>query len=278
MSRFSQLIAAAIAAALLWCAPAYAAPSRVQGGCDSGHPMMVNFDGGTGNTTGIVTLGAAVGNGNTLVGGFGGNTSAAAMTIISVTDDKGNSYNTESVVGATTVAFMSAFSLSNITNGPSIITIVVTSTGSTPVSLGCVIDEFSGTATASTDERDVHGGQDQASPGTGTNGVTSGPFTTTVNGDLLYNATMNHNFFGNATLTPGTTTNASYSAGVTSAFSAFSNLQLNSAWAVQSADGSGTAATWTQSQNDVRDTFLISIKAASGAGATSRSTLLGVGP
>lgn len=230
--------------------------ARVQGlGSNNG-----SFNGT--NTTITVTLGAAVASGNTICGGFVGS-GPATLTVVSLTDDKGNSYNVETQVGNGSSINAAAFSRTNITNGPTVWTLVVAGA----VGMTLIVDEFSGTSTTSTDERDgsAHGGQNQASPGTGTNGVTSGSFTTSTNGDLLYGSTTNDTSLGNATLTAGTTTNASYTAATTSPFTAFSNLQMNSEWAEQSAASASTAATWTQSQNDARQTFLIAIKPAAGA-------------
>lgn len=252
--------------ALLQCI-AIAAPTRVQGlGSNNG-----SFDGT--NTTITVTLGAAVTSGDTISGGLGAiSGSTPPFTLVSLTDDKGNTYNLETQVGDGAAISMLSFSRSNVTNGPTIFTAVISGTWVTSL----IVDEFSGVSASTTDARDgaAHGGQFQASPGTGSNGVTSGSFTTSTSGDLLYNITMNNNNFGNATLTPGTTTNASYSAGTTGPFAAFTNLQMNSAWAVQSASGAATAATWTQSQNDARETFLIAIKPAAGGGATCGARLM----
>lgn len=254
-----------------------ATPARIQGTGDTAHAMGVSYD-GVNTTTGTLTFPAAVGSGNTVVGTLGGSLSAAG-TVVSVVDDKGNTYNIETAVGVAAQFIATSFSRSNITNAPTILTITVTSTGNA-VGLNAVAEEWSGILTAATDERDgtAHGCAFQTSPGTGTNGVTSGPFTTTASGDLLYTGTINNNIFGNLVLTPGTTTSATYAAGITSAFTAFSNLQINSAWATQSTAGASTAGNWTQTQNDARETCMIAIKAsAAGPSGGTKRSLTGVG-
>jgi hypothetical protein len=89
-----------------------------------------------------------------------------AGTLTSVTDNKGNTYNKETSVLDTTDSLNSAaFSRTNITNAPT----VITANFSAGVTFRQIlVDEFSGGSTASTDERDgaAHGGQFQGNPGT----------------------------------------------------------------------------------------------------------------
>lgn len=140
--------------------------------------------GGSGATI-TLTFGSAISSGSTVCGG---GQFASSTTLTSVTDDKSNTYNVETNITASgQTAF--AFSLGNITNGPTTITITL---GASSGFNSAVADEYSG-ALAASDPRDVHGGQTQNTPGTGADAYTSGNFTTTTNGDLLYGFTVTTN-------------------------------------------------------------------------------------
>jgi hypothetical protein len=205
-----------------------------------------------------VTLTAAVTSGNAICGMVGHD---SAATLTSVTDDKSNTYNLEtSVVDTTNSERVTAFSLGNITNGPSTITANISS------SVGArslIADEFSGILAAS-NPRDstAHGGLWNSSPGTGANGVTSGTFTTATNGDLLYGATANDSGDDTGTLTAGTTSGSFALTGTSSLTSSNACSMLKSEWCAQTTAGAGTAATFTQSVNVSRVTFLVALKAA----------------
>ncbi len=136
--------------------------------------------------TSLAASGAVVGSGNTVIGSFSIDSSGGG-DIVSVTDDKGNTYTVvDNVNDAANVQRFCSFVLGNIANGPSTIT-----AGSTSKSFRTVTwEEISGVAALS-DPRDGHGGQLQTAPGTSSNGVTSGSVTTTVNGDLIWGATCN---------------------------------------------------------------------------------------
>jgi hypothetical protein len=82
------------------------------------------------------------------------------------------------------------FVLGNIINGPK--TVTVNLSPASGGSLGLIVDEYSG-AQAAADPRDGHAGQLQASA----TAATSGNFTTTVSGNLIYGASCNTN---NATM------------------------------------------------------------------------------
>lgn len=225
-------------------------------------------------TTLAVTLTSAVASGNTVCGSVCYGTTT---TLTSVTDDKGNTYNLETGVSDTTNGQRTTgFSLSNITNGPKTITATMTSgVGATSL----VADEFSGCGTGSTDQRDssAHGAQWQTSPGTGANGVSSGPFTTVTNGDLLYGATSNDTGDDTGTLTAGTTTNATFALTSTSSgTSSGTCAMIKSVWASQSTAGASTAATLTQSVNVARVTVLIAVKPFVAGAAVGPVKLSGV--
>lgn len=213
-------------------------------------------------TTMSVTI-SAVGSGNFICGGvtFDG----GGPTLTSVTDDKGNTYNAETtVIDTLNGQAFAPFSRNNITNGP----VTITANFSSPVSFKKIlVDEFSGGSTASTDERDgsAHGGQFQILPGTATDGITSGTFTTATNGDLLYGIALGAlaTGFGTPVLASNGT---GFSTGTQDATDGGNFVQ--SEFRTQATAGSGTAATFTQAANDPRVTFLIAIKPAAGAADT----------
>lgn len=209
---------------------------------------------GSGSTI-VLTFTNPVGTGNTVCGGFSFN----STTLTSVTDDKGNTYNTETLI-TSAGASCYAFSLGNITNGPKIITITLAANsgfGNTSVA-----DEYSGTAALS-DPRDVHGGQAQSSVGTTTDAVSSGSFTTTANGDLIYGVTICTNSANLCAAGTGFTGRSSDTGG-----------GAVSEDLVQSSAGS-IAATFTNSQaGDFFATFLLAIKAASGTAPAPVLTLM----
>src|SRR6185312_3488206 len=132
-----------------------------------------------------VTLGSAVGSGNCVVGAVTRNDNEAVVTI---TDDKGNTYtNLDQVHDASTGYYVTSFVLGNIINGP--VTITATFGGSEGFRT-IAVDEYSGVSVVS-NPNDGHAGQLQAAPGTGTDAVTSGAFTTTANGNLIWSCTTN---------------------------------------------------------------------------------------
>ncbi len=111
----------------------------------------------------------------------------------------------------------------------------------------------------------------QATPGTGANGVSSGPFTTVVNGDLLYGVTVNTGVgddVGAPPLVAGTTSAAMALTGSTSGISGNTCAMIKSEWGVQTTAGASTVATFTQNSAAARITFLIALKAAAGAADT----------
>jgi hypothetical protein len=206
-------------------------------------------------STVAVTI-SAVASGNAVLGVVSW---VGAGTLTSVTDDKGNTYNKETSVLDTTDALNSAaFSRTNITNAPT----VITANFSAGVTFRQIlVDEFSGGSTASTDERDgaAHGGQFQANPGTAANGITSGTFTTATNGDLIWGACVD----GAGTLALATN-GTSFSTGTQ--FNA-TDYASQTEFRTQATAGAGTAATFTQAADVPRTTFMVAIKPAAGAGS-----------
>lgn len=224
--------------------------ARVQGNVSTESP--------TGSATKSVTFGAAVGSSNAVLGLVSwDNTGGNSLT--SVTDDKGNTYNLETlVVDTINNQRNQAFSRTNITNAP----ITVTANFAASIGFAAILaDEFSGASVASTDERDgsAHGGQTQAAPGTGADAITSGTFTTATDGNLLYGAVM----VGNGLTPPSSGTG--FSTGISASLTDYA---VASEYRTQTTAGSGTAATFTQAANKDNTTFLISLKPAVTAGIT----------
>ncbi len=207
-------------------------------------------------TTKSVTL-SAIGNGNCVLGAINYDLTGS-VTVTSIDDDKGNTYNLEGPVDDSPDGGRSyAFSRTNITNAPTVITAHLSASIGF---VGIAADEFSGSSTTSSDERDgtAHGGQFQATPGTGTDAVTSGNFTTSTNGDLLYGVSFNNGAGNNPASGTG------FTAGVAGSFPAYGFL---SEYKTQATAGSGTATTFTAATNTGHTTFLIAIK-PSGAAVT----------
>lgn len=199
------------------------------------------------------TLGAAVGSGSDVLGMVSWD--STGVTLSSVTDDKGNTYALEATV--TNVADgqnYAAYSRTNITNAP----ITITANFSAGVDFRAVTaEEFSGGSTASTDERDGHTGQYQGTPGTGTDAVTSGNITTSVNGDLIWSGVGSRA----ADSSPAIGTSFTNGSGMQN------NLRINTEYRTQSTAGS-VAGTWTQSPTPGGvSTFVIALKPSGGVAA-----------
>ena len=163
---------------MLILAPAAAPPgiAYVQGIC------------GTGSTTAApkAIFGAPVGAGNTVIGASVGN----AAVVNSVTDDKGNTYQLLNYYnGSLGTPTMQTFVCTNITNGPTTITVTQTSS----VYAQVAVLEYSGVASI-----DQHAINYQASPGTGTDGITSGSVTTTQNNEQIVGLSSSANGHANA--------------------------------------------------------------------------------
>lgn len=183
----------------------------------------ITQNGNTGLNACDVTLAAPVGNGNMLCVMVGWLSSTSTFT---VTDDKGNTYTQVNRVTGGGYGWASFYCL-NITNAPT----VITGNNSIFDTFGMtLVDEFSGVLSAAALD-----GSNMTNNVTGTNttdGVTSGNYTTTANGNLLYGATVNLN--GAGTLVKGTGFSQCQISGV----------DFNSEYRVQASAGL-TASTFT---------------------------------
>jgi hypothetical protein len=93
----------------------------------------------------------------------------------------------------------------NIQNGPRTYTATI---GAANTYLTILVDTFTGIATSGA--LDGHATNSQSPPGTGTDAITSGSFTTTTAGDLIWGVTMNSTG-GNASTGTGFTTGQVFS-------------------------------------------------------------------
>jgi hypothetical protein len=145
----------------------------------------------------------------------------AATGSITVADDKGNTYTQIGTNAGLAGVIFSYFYAVNVTNAPKTFT-MTTSSGTYP---GILVAEVANIAAVS--PLDGHADQYQATPGTGTDALTSGSFTTTANGDFIYGVCA----FGN-TIKGGT---------------GFNELQgqIVSEWQIQTTAGA-IASTFTQ--------------------------------
>ncbi len=137
-----------------------------------------------------VTLPGIVASGDTVAGAV----DCACTTGVTVTDDKSNSYT---VIGPNTTlggVHYWQFYAQNITNAPQ--TITATLTSSVGTFWGIVTDELVNVKSPIDGSSITY-----TSAATGANGVTSGAFTTTLNGDFIYGTTS---IYDVATIQPGT--------------------------------------------------------------------------
>ena len=219
-------------------------------------------------TTLAATFGAAVGSGGAVCGGFTFDTGA---TLTSVKDDKNNTYNTETVLqDGVSGQQCVAFSLGNITNAPTIITATISPA---VAFLAMVVDEYSAIL-ATADPRDVHGGQIQDGiahplPGTGTDGISSGSFTTGTNGDLIYGVTFDTS--STILATAGTGYTSETTSNVASTPPTLSEDKT------QTTAGSVAATFMEAGGNANAITFLIALKPVVAGARASTLPLMGVG-
>lgn len=200
----------------------------------------------------ITATGSVVGAGNTVVGTVSWD-SLGGTTLLSVKDDKLNTYTIkDTVVDSVNNQSNASFILGNITNGPNALTATTNSANVNGAFLTIIWDEYSG-ASAVSDPSDGHTGQKQATPGTGTDAVTSGNVTTTVNGDLIYGGTYN----------TSTGTLASAGSGFASRTSDTSGAPGITEDKTQTTAGS-VASTFTINPSAACVTFIIAIKPSSG--------------
>lgn len=212
---------------------------------------------GGGASTATMTLSGAAASGSTIVGCYSWDNSTS-VTITSVTDNASNTYNLETkLLDTTDGQNFQCFSLSNINNGPTIITVHLSASVGGQSGL---IEAWTGAA-AVADARSTggHGGQYQGSVGTGANAVSSGSFTPADNGCLIWGATGNTQATG-ATDTAGT----GFAIGTHNAGTTGSTASLTTEFQTQGTAAS-IAATFTQSVTSQRCNSMIAFKPAGGA-------------
>lgn len=203
-----------------------------------------------------VTLGAAVGNGNCLIVTVIGGTS------VTVTDNKSNTYTlAQSTNNSSLGVSCNTYICSNITNGPTTITVNESASNSMTV----IVDEIHNSAGAiSSSPLDVAGGAAQSNINSGSNVISSGSITTTANGDLIYGVTMSYETVTQVAPTAGTGftqifSNASIGGGLP--------VGIGSEFKTQSSAGSATATFSLASSNGFYPTTnVISLEAPSGGG------------
>lgn len=230
-------------------------PACTGGGSSTSTPRHVQQVIGSRNAAATPTVSAtfsspvAAGDG---VLGFVTYDTGTGEAVSSVKDDKGNSYTVVKNINDTSFNQANAtFYGQNLTNGP--VTVTVTFSVNQPGSSAQVsLDEFAGIAAL-----DVTAAADQASPGTGANGISSGNATTTVNGDLLYGTTTQATTAGGFPV---------YSAGTSFTLAnntngSSSSIGMGSEYQVQ-ANAGAVAATFTQSVNNAALTVLAAVKAS----------------
>lgn len=201
----------------------------------------------TAATSITATFGAPVTSGNCVAGAVAYDPSGGG-SIVSIADDKGNTYIISDLIVDASNINLAMIIRGNITNAPTVVTVTFNiATGATAF----VLDEYSGALTVN-DPRDGHTGQLIVTPGAGTSAITSGNFTTTLAGDLIYCAIVDN--FGNIVPNPGT--------GFTlqSTVKPVSSVGVGSEALTQSAAGS-IAGTWTENGFDDRfDVAVMAIK------------------
>lgn len=209
---------------------------------------------------------SAVGNGNTVAGVVAWSDSGATNAVTSVIDDKSNVYNVVDTINDGSGTFAASFYLTNITNAPTVITVTFNNVNSQFDEIG--IDEFSGVATVAIDG---HSAQAQLGPGTGTDAVSSGSFTTATNGDLIHSSSIDYS--NTSTISAGTGyTQTNLDTGGANA------CVISQEYKVQGTAGA-VAGTFTTNQGAHNYlTFGIGLKAAGGAAPfVSTLPMMGVG-
>lgn len=197
--------------------------SRVQGN---------NNDNSATATTLAVSLGAAVSSGSLVIITI--TWGAVTSPTPTVTDDKSNSYHLvpASQYSSNFNQGVAVYYLGNVTNGPTTFTATLHSSNQN----GIIVEEFSG-GQAAGDPIDGNAGQEQdALASTSADAITSGTFTTTANGDLLFGAELSTAQFPDAVGT-------GFTLGIQDSNS---GAFIETEYKVQSASSSSSAATFTQ--------------------------------
>jgi hypothetical protein len=200
-----------------------------------------------------------VGSGNNVKGWCQWGTASAA-DLVSVSDDKLNTYAiSDKILGTTNGQSLGAFHAENLTNAP--VTITVKYTANT-INCSILIEEWSGEDSSGT-ALNAHGGQRQADPATTTDAVSSGNITTNVDGC---------NICGTAADVAGTSTALAVGTGYVLADNYYVDVKEISESKTQTTQGA-VAATFTMT-TAANETLAIAVAFSppGGAGAT------GVGP
>lgn len=240
--RFINLILLCL---LLAVAPSWAAPAWIQG--------KANF------TSSGTSYGLAYSS-NVTAGSLLLTCINADAGISSVTDTLGNTYAAATNLTDGSTYALAMFYTISASSGAN--TVTANFTGSVGYAHH-ILGEWSGVASSS--PLDQSTGQVQAAPGTGSNAVTSGNITTTVNGDLLVGCS-NSDPYVSGQLTAGT--------GFTIRQLLFGDHPMEDS--VQATAGT-TAATFTSSQAASNYTTLVGAFKPFVATSTRLRTLLGVG-
>lgn len=197
------------------------------------------FSSASPQTTGAFT---AVGSGNTLV--CMAKYDYSPTTFVSATDSASNTYTLlDELRDTTNNVVLATFIRGNITNAPTTVS-VTTSTASGNFIIAC--DEYTGAA-AVTNPQDGHNIQNQQTPTTGTDAVTSPTITTTVNGDIIWGATVN-----TAAQSLLTTNGTGYTTRQSGSHGGHSEDK-------QQATAGSVAATYTKSANTAQTTAVVAI-------------------
>ncbi len=209
----------------------------------------IHQNGASSLTTCAVTLAAPVGNGNALCVSFSSGFTGASDNI-TVTDDKANVYSAldtgfNSVAGYSQYTF---FTL-NVTNAPQTITATDNTTARQFSTI--MVDEFSGIIAVAA--LDGHSMLAQENPGTGADAVSSGTYTTTTNGDLIWGAAV-------SIATQGMTIGSGFTVGGSNNVGG----SFTTEYRIQGLAGAGTVATFTDG-NATDETIAASVALKSAA-------------
>ena len=200
------------------------------------------------------TFGAAVGSAGAVCGAVSYHNGLGNLT--SVTDNQSNTYTVVRNFDGTNQVGIGTFFALNITNAPTVIT--ATYSNVSMLYRGMVIIEASGVKTSAALDQET--AQWQATPGTGTDAVTSGAMTTTENGEFICGFAVVTSAFDANNFTAGTNYTERQETNPTL------GIDLAVETRVQTTAGS-IAATWTQVADRNTSTAIMTLKEAT-AGAT----------
>jgi len=220
----------------------------------------VDDSGGTSTTIAVTLTGVTAGNNLVVHGGWAGTGNTATVS-------DGSAFSTADAQRNDTTNNQASqvYVRENVGSGSHVITLTVSSAAAFRRIRAY---EVSGCATASSVDKST--GQNQLSPGTGANGVSSGASAATTQANdfvMGFSQNITENDPGTGTVTAGT---------------GFSLTGTNLIMCVESKSVAATGAqtaTFTQSVNNARTTHVVAFKEAAGGGGTTVKalSLLGVG-